>query len=94
MEEQKKPSKRGGARPGAGRPAEHGKTVVMRVPEAYKSAIQALIKHLDDTKHINRHYGPVESKPMFFRSLSQKPQHLSFKTGPVMVNEDQQILNL
>ncbi|MNN20507.1 hypothetical protein D3C81_1337900 [compost metagenome] len=94
MEEQKKPSKRGGARPGAGRPAEHGKTVVMRVPEAYKAAIQALIKHLDDTKHINHHYAPVESEPLFMRSLLQKRQHLTFKTGPVVAKEDQQDLNL
>jgi len=32
-------SGRGGFRPGAGRKAERGKTVVMRVPEAYKAAI-------------------------------------------------------
>lgn len=73
---------RGGARPGAGRKAERGETTVMRIPAAYKSAIQALIEHLDATAEINRHYAPVESAPMFMRSLKGKAQMLTFRTSP------------
>ena len=40
----------GGERDGAGRPAPRGETIVKRIPERYKSAINALIKHLDDTR--------------------------------------------
>lgn len=75
--------KRGGARPGAGRKAERGETTVMRIPTAYKSAIQALIEHLDATAEINRFYAPVESEPLFMRSLKDKAQRLTFRTAPV-----------
>lgn len=74
------PKKRGGARPGAGRKAKRGETVVMRVPEKYKGAIEALIQHLDATKEIGEHYEPVESEAHYLRSLQGKKQWLSFKT--------------
>lgn len=76
-------SGRGGYRPGAGRKAERGKTVVMRVPEAYKAAIQALIMHLDDSKDVDRNWGVKESEPVFLRSLKDKAQYVSFKTEPL-----------
>ena len=75
--------KRGGARAGAGRKAERGETTVMRIPAAYKSAILALIEHLDATAEINRYYAPVESEPLFMRSLKDKAQLLTFRTAPV-----------
>lgn len=93
MEQPEKP-RRGGARPGAGRKAKRGETEVMRVPSAYKKAILALIEHLDATQQINRHYRPVESAPVFMRSLQGKAQHLSFKTTPVVPQEHQEELNL
>jgi len=39
----------GGERDGAGRPAVRGQTIVKRIPERYKDAVDALIKHLDGT---------------------------------------------
>lgn len=83
MEDQ--PKKRGGARSGAGRPAKRGETDVLRVPVAYREAIQALIERLDNTQHVNRHYQPVRSEPLFMRSLLGKPQHITFTTVPVGV---------
>lgn len=84
---------RGGARPGAGRKAKRGDTEVMRVPSAYKKAILALIEHLDATQQINRHYRPVESEPIFMRSLQDKAQHITFKTTPVIPQEHQEEMN-
>ena len=75
--------KRGGVRPGAGRKAERGETTVMRIPAAYKGAILALIAHLDATAEINRYYAPVESEPLFMRSLKGRAQWLTFRTAPV-----------
>ncbi|MBO2601480.1 hypothetical protein [Shewanella algae] len=75
-------SGRGGFRPGAGRKAERGKTVVMRVPEAYKAAIDGLIKHLDESKDIDKYHNEMSSEPLFFRSLKGKPQQLIFITSP------------
>ena len=40
----------GGLREGSGRKAMHGKTIVKRIPDRYKLAVEALIKHLDDTR--------------------------------------------
>jgi hypothetical protein len=40
----------GGSREGSGRKAVHGKTIVKRIPDRYKLAVEALIKHLDDTR--------------------------------------------
>lgn len=74
--------KGGGPQPGSGRPAIRGKTTVKRIPVAYEAAIQALIDHLDRTKDINHHYAPVESEPLFVRSLRDKGQWLTFKTRP------------
>lgn len=74
--------KGGGPQPGSGRPAIRGKTTVKRIPVAYEAAIQALIDHLDQTKDINHHYAPVESEPLFMRSLHGKGQWLTFKTRP------------
>jgi hypothetical protein len=86
MSEEKKVSvvkgQHGGARQGAGRKAERGKTVVMRVPEAYKAAIDELIKHLDDSKDIDKYHNEMSSEPLFFRSLKGKPQQLIFSTSP------------
>lgn len=79
---------RGGARPGAGRKAERGETTVMRIPAVYKNAIQALIEHLDATAEINRHYAPVESAPLFMRSLKGKAQVLTFRTSPIEAVSD------
>lgn len=42
------PKARGGKRPGAGRKAKRGSTIVMRVPEAYKPAVERLIELLDE----------------------------------------------
>jgi hypothetical protein len=40
----------GGSREGSGRKAVHGKTIVKRIPDRYKLAVEALIKHLDETR--------------------------------------------
>ncbi|WP_455233352.1 hypothetical protein [Geopseudomonas aromaticivorans] len=74
---------RGGYRPGAGRIAERGPTRVMRIPDAYREAVVALMEHLDATAPINYRYAPVESEPLFLRSLHGKAQRLIFKTIPV-----------
>ncbi len=76
-------SGRGGYRPGAGRKAERGKTVVMRIPEAYKGIIEALIQHLDETRDVDQNWGVRESEQVYFRSLKDKPQHIFFRTEPL-----------
>ena len=76
-------SKKGGLREGAGRKAVRGKTEVMRIPCKYKSVVEALILHLDDTAHLNRHCKSVESQPVFFRSLQEHPQNIVFRTDPI-----------
>ena len=73
----------GGFRPGAGRKTKYEQTVVMRVPEKYRDAIKGLIEHLDDTDMIDGNYRPVESEPVFIRSLQDKKQHILFRTEPV-----------
>ncbi|MEO3684419.1 hypothetical protein ABHN84_19315 [Shewanella vesiculosa] len=75
----------GGVRKGAGRKTRYEKTIVMRVPEQYKSAIKALIEHIDECEKVDRHYLPVVSKPIFTRSLQGKPQQVSFTVSPVKV---------
>lgn len=79
----KKP--RGGARPGAGRKPKWNapSTKVMRVPEQYAGIVRALILHLDETSMINQHYTPVTSKPLFLRSITGQPQHVTFTTAPL-----------
>ncbi len=74
---------RGGARPGAGRKAIRGETTVMRIPMAYQGTIRELIRHLDETDEIDNNYQPVESEPVFHRSLKGKPQHITFKTSGI-----------
>ena len=75
----------GGVRKGAGRKTRYEKTIVMRVPEQYKSAIKALIEHIDECEKVDRHYSPVVSKPIFTRSLQGKPQQVTFTVSPVKV---------
>lgn len=76
-------AKRGGARKGAGRKTKYEKTIVMRVPEIYREHVQALIAHLDDTRHINKHYPQGrESECVFLRSLDGHAQDVTFKTKP------------
>lgn len=75
----------GGQRPGAGR---HPKGLVsakkvMRVPEAYEGVIRALITHLDATSQYGRHYDPICSEPVFFRSLHDQAQFVSFTVAPL-----------
>lgn len=76
---------RGGARPGAGRKPKWkaAATRVMRVPEQYAGIVRALILHLDETSMINQHYTPVTSKPLFLRSITGQPQHVTFTTAPL-----------
>lgn len=51
----------GGQRVGAGRPAPRGETKVKRIPERYEVAVEALIKHLDNTRAKNgSHTSSVE----------------------------------
>ncbi|AZG34593.1 hypothetical protein [Shewanella psychromarinicola] len=73
----------GGVRKGAGRKTRYEKTIVIRVPEQYKSAIKALIEHIDECEKVDRHYSPVVSKPIFTRSLQGKPQQVTFTVSPV-----------
>lgn len=73
----------GGSRPGAGRKTKYENTVVMRVPEKYRDVIKALITHLDDTEHVDKHYTAEESKPVYMRSLKDKKQHIIFRTEPL-----------
>jgi hypothetical protein len=77
------PNNHGGARVGAGRKTKYEKTVVMRVPEKYRDAIKSLIEHLDECQMIDRNYTASESKPVFIRSLMDKPQSISFKVESV-----------
>ncbi|WP_024606472.1 MULTISPECIES: hypothetical protein [unclassified Pseudoalteromonas] len=53
--------KHGGEREGAGRPALRGETVVKRIPARYKLAVEALIKHLDETRGQNGSTGYASS---------------------------------
>jgi hypothetical protein len=77
--------KHGGARLGSGRKTKYEKTVVMRVPEAYKGVIEALISHLDETAYIDGHYlGGEVSEPVFLRSLHDNAQHVTFTTQPAL----------
>lgn len=80
-----KPKQKGGARAGAGRkpksPVPASK--VIRVPEQYEAAVRALIAHLDETAKLDRHYDPVQSEPVYIRSLYQHPQHVSFTVAPL-----------
>ena len=74
----------GGFRPGAGRKTKYEKTKVMRVPEKYEEVLKALIKHLDETAHIDsKNYGAEESDPVYIRSLLDKKQEIIFKTKPI-----------
>lgn len=73
----------GGYRPGAGKKAKRGPTKVIRIPEAYESAVLSLITFLDSTRAIGRGYAACESEPQFIRSLDLKPQHVSFRVAPV-----------
>ncbi len=76
--------KHGGARAGAGRKTKYEKTVVMRVPEKYRDAIQALISYLDETAYIDKHYPQgSQSDPVFLRSLDDNAQNIVFATKPI-----------
>ena len=73
----------GGSRAGAGRKTKYEKTVVLRVPEKYRSAIKALIEHLDQSETIDKHYMATTSEPVFIRSLQDKPQQVTFTVSPI-----------
>jgi hypothetical protein len=73
----------GGFRTGAGRKTKYEKTVVLRVPEKYKTAIKMLIQHLDDCEMIDKNCSGVRSEPVFIRSLQDKPQKITFIVDPV-----------
>lgn len=84
--QQEKPaSTRGGARQGAGRKPRSAvpATKVMRVPEQYEQVIRALIKHLDASAKLGRHYNGFDSEPVFLRSLYGKAQHVTFTVEPL-----------
>jgi hypothetical protein len=88
MDQHDQPAKkRGGARPGAGRPTRYAETKVIRIPSQYQAAIVALIKHLDETQMINQDYRAVTSEPMFMRSLSDQAQQINFTTAPFKSRE-------
>ncbi|RLV57698.1 hypothetical protein D5018_21180 [Parashewanella curva] len=72
----------GGKREGSGRKTKYEKTKVMRIPEKYSEVIKALIEHLDQTAELDQNYKPVESDPVFIRSLKDKKQDITFKTSP------------
>lgn len=55
----------------------------MRIPDAYREAVEALLKHLDATREIDHRYAPAESEPIYMRSLHGKAQHLIFRTVPI-----------
>lgn len=74
---------RGGYRPGSGRKALRGPTQVMRIPTAYRAAIEALMNHLDDCAHLGRHYAASTSAPLRFHSLQGKLQTLTVQVAPV-----------
>lgn len=82
-EQPKKP--RGGARPGAGRKPKSpiAASKVIRIPEQYEQAVRALVEHLDACAKLGRHYDPVQSEPVYIRSLYQHPQHVSFTVAPL-----------
>lgn len=73
----------GGFRAGAGNKSIYEKTIVMRIPEKYKESIKALIKHLDDSRMIDKNYPDSESAPVFIRSLDDKPQQITFKVSSI-----------
>lgn len=75
--------KHGGFRAGAGRKTKYEKTVVMRVPEKYRDALKSLIEHLDECEMIDKNYTASESKPVFIRSLLDKPQQVTFTVSPL-----------
>ena len=77
------PKKRGGARKGSGRKNTHGKTSTMRIPDAYKNAIKALIAHLDDCKGIDSNYRESHSEPVTMRSLHDKQQQVIITVKPL-----------
>lgn len=71
--EQKAP--RGGARPGAGRPAKRGKTLVKRIPLQYAEAIDTLIAHLDEQRDC-----PQLESSLHIQDLDNRDILLSLKT--------------
>lgn len=75
-------NKHGGFRVGAGRKHKR-KTVVMRVPEDYKAAINHLIAHLNENQMIDHNYSASTSEPMFMRSLLEKRQMITITVSPV-----------
>lgn len=77
--------KHGGARAGAGRKTKYEKTVVMRIPEKYRDAIQHMIAHLDECAYIDKHYpSGSESSPLFIRSLDDNAQHVTIAVKPIL----------
>jgi len=77
--------KHGGARAGAGRKTKYEKTVVMRVPEKYKEAIQHMIAHLDESAYIDKNYPKgAESTPLFIRSLDDNAQNVTIAVKPIL----------
>jgi hypothetical protein len=68
----------GGARKGAGRKAVHGDTIVKRIPDRYKFAVAALIKHLDDTRGQDGNAG-IETK-VNVRNLNETLITLRFQS--------------
>ena len=81
----KKKKPRGGARPGAGRKPKSAVAAskVIRIPEQYEAAVRALVAHLDDCAKLGKHYDPVQSEPVYVRSLYQRPQHVTFTVAPL-----------
>jgi hypothetical protein len=73
----------GGARKGAGRKTKYEKTVVMRVPDKYRDVIKSLVTHLDESESIDKNYSTSASKPVFLRSLQDKPQQVVFTVSPI-----------
>ena len=66
---------RGGNRPGAGRPAKRGKTLVKRIPQQYADAIESLITHLDQQRDCQQLQSRVQ-----IQDLDNREVMLTFNT--------------
>lgn len=53
-------------------------TMVIRIPPQYKTAVEALIAHLDAGAQLTSFHSDFTSEPLFLRSLYDRPQHLTF----------------
>jgi hypothetical protein len=65
---------RGGARKGAGRKAPNGETVVMRVPERYLTAVNALISHMEGQRKLPSHGSTVRVRDLDLRLIKLQIQ--------------------